>query len=169
MSAPTPPRHCASNIPGGELAAGQEGGSAPLPPFAHVPGATPRHPDGSFASLRATVRPGMAEAELAASPAFRAGLAWLHRGYFWEAHEVLEPVWMALPPDHPARHLTQALIQLANARLKDRMARPRAAARLRALAAGHLAQARQARGGAILGLDPAEVGAWIAASSQNAR
>jgi predicted metal-dependent hydrolase len=102
----------------------------------------------------------MTEAELAASPAFRAGLAWLHAGFFWEAHEVLEPVWMALP-EGPARQMAQALIQLANARLKGRMGRPRAAARLRALAAGHLAAARRG-GGRVLGLDPADVAAWLA-------
>lgn len=142
--------------------------SAPLPPFAHIPGANARHPEGAFAALRATARPGMTEADLAASPAFRAGLAFLRAGYFWESHEVLEPVWLALPPNHPARQMAQALIQLANARLKDRMGRPRAAARLRALAAAHLAEAQSRREGAILGLDPADVAEWIAAPPENA-
>jgi predicted metal-dependent hydrolase len=109
----------------------------------------------------------MTEAELAASPALRAGIAFLHAGFFWESHEVLEPVWMALP-EGPARQMAQALIQLANARLKDRMGRPRAAARLRALAAGHLAQARQG-GDRALGLDPAEVAGWIVESPENAK
>lgn len=142
--------------------------SAPLPPFAHIPGANSRHAEGTFAALRATARPGMTEADLAASAAFRAGLAYLHAGFFWESHEVLEPVWMALPPNSPARQVAQALIQLANARLKDRMGRPRAAARLRALAAGHLSEARAGREGAILGLDPAEVSGWIAAYPDSA-
>jgi predicted metal-dependent hydrolase len=109
----------------------------------------------------------MTEAELAASPALRAGIAFLHAGFFWESHEVLEPVWMALP-EGPARQMAQALIQLANARLKDRMGRPRAAARLRALASGHLAQARQG-GDRALGLDPAEVAGWIVESPENAK
>lgn len=142
--------------------------SEALPPFAHIPGANARHPEGAFAALRATARPGMTEADLAASPAFRAGLAYLHAGFFWESHEVLEPVWMALPPNSPARQMAQALIQLANARLKDRMGRPRAAARLRALAAGHLAEARAGRAGPILGLDPGAVADWIAAGPESA-
>lgn len=139
----------------------------PLTDYAHVPGQNARHPEGTFATLRATARPGMTEADLAACPALQAGLAFLHAGFHWESHEVLEPVWMALP-DGPARQMVQALIQLANARLKDRMGRPRAAARLRALAAGHLAQARQGRG-TVLGLDPAEVAGWIVETPESAK
>ncbi len=132
----------------------------PLPPFAHLPGLTPRHPEGTFAALRATARPGMDEAALAESPAFRAGLWYLSAGFYWEAHEVLEPVWMALP-EGAARELTQALIQLANARLKARMGRLRAAARLRAMAFAHLSRARAVRSGPILGLQPEDVAGWI--------
>ena len=142
-----------------------QAGEAPWPPHPHIPGQTPRHPEGAFEALRATARPGMDEGDLAASPAFRAGLDYLHAGFFWESHEVLEPVWMALPPGHPARHLTQALIQIANARLKDRMGRPQAAARLRGLAFRHLTAARDGRAGPILGLDPDKVQGWISDSA----
>jgi uncharacterized protein len=155
------PPHLAKNTLGGEWPAGPEGGKAPLPPFAHVPGRNARHPEGTFDALRATARAGMDEGALAESAAFRFGLHYLHAGFFWEAHEVLEPVWMACPPNSPARHLAQALIQLANARLKDRMGRPRAADRLRAIARAHLAEARLGRAGAILGLDPAAVADWV--------
>lgn len=105
----------------------------------------------------------MTEDELAASPAMQAGRRFLHAGFGWEAHEVLEPVWMACPPNSPARHMAQALIQIANARLKDRMDQPGAAARLRRIAARHLAEARlgQGGGGLILGLDPAAVADWV--------
>lgn len=137
-----------------------------LPPHAYIPGRTTRHPDGAFETLRATARPGMTEDALAASPAMQAGLHFLHAGFAWEAHEVLEPVWNACPPNSPSRHMAQALIQLANARLKDRMDQPRAAARLRKIAARHLAEARLGRGGAragmILGLEPRDVDGWIA-------
>lgn len=139
-----------------------------LPPYAHVPGANPRHPEGAFAAIRATARAGMAEGELAECWAFRAGLAYLHAGFFWEAHEVWEPVWLACPPKSPARQMAQALIQLANARLKDCMARPQAAARLRALARGHLAEARLGGTERVLGLDPAEVAGWITNRHYNA-
>ena len=136
-----------------------------LPAHAYIPGRTPRHAEGAFDSLRATARPGMTEAELAASPAMASGLRFLHAGFGWEAHEVLEPVWMACPPNSPARQMAQALIQIANARLKDRMEQPAAAARLRRIAARHLAEAQLGQGGAcggvILGLDPSTVADWI--------
>ena len=139
---------------------------ADLPAHRYIPGQTARHPPGAFDDLRATARPGMTEGELAASPAMTAGLRFLHAGFGWEAHEVLEPVWMASPPNSPARHMAQALIQIANARLKDRMDRPRAAARLRALAAVHLAEARQGRPGPILGLKPDQVAGWLSVTDE---
>jgi len=100
------------------------------PSHAYIPGQTPRHPDGSFDLLRATAQPGMSVDALAASPAFKTGLTYLDTGFFWEAHEVFEPVWMALPNPSPERSLVQALIQLANGHLKLRMSRPKAALRL---------------------------------------
>ncbi|MCV2887400.1 DUF309 domain-containing protein [Ruegeria aquimaris] len=78
------------------------------------------------------------EDELAACPAWRAGWQLYGAGYFWEAHEVWEPVWMQLPPNSAARHVVQASIQLANAELKIQMDRPRAARRLCALVREHI-------------------------------
>ncbi|MCG6901176.1 MAG: DUF309 domain-containing protein [Rhodobacter sp.] len=111
-----------------------------LPPYPYVPGATPRHPEGAFDAVRATARAGMDADALAASDAFQTGLRYLQAGYFWEAHEVLEPVWMACAPNSGARAFVQALIQFANARLKARMDRPAAAVRLCDLALAHLAE-----------------------------
>ncbi|MFY0634129.1 MAG: DUF309 domain-containing protein [Vannielia sp.] len=99
------------------------------PEYAYVPGQTPRHPEGAFDALRDTVDP-----EPMQSQALRTGLDWIDAGYFWEAHEVLEPVWLVLP-DGPDRTGIQALIQLANAGLKQRMQRPEAALRLCGIAA----------------------------------
>ena len=63
-------------------------------------------------------------------PAFCYGLA-LHDGcFYWEAHEIWEAVWKAAPMNGRDRIALQALIQLANAGLKRRMKRPRAAERL---------------------------------------
>ena len=80
--------------------------------------------------MRDTVRNGMSAAELARTDAWRAGWQYLETGYFWESHEVWEPVWMALPVGAQERALAQAAIQLANASLKARMGRPRAVSRL---------------------------------------
>lgn len=109
-----------------------------MPPHAYVPGQTARHPVGAFDALRASVVPRMTEADLAATVAMLAGRAYREAGYFWEAHELLEPVWMACPPNSEARSLVQGLIQLANAQLKVRMGKPRAAQRLYLIALDHL-------------------------------
>jgi len=80
------------------------------PTHAHIPGRTPRHPEGAFDAIRDSVRAGTDIQSLAASQAFRIGLDWLDTGYCWEAHEVLEPVWMACPDGGAERALVQALI-----------------------------------------------------------
>lgn len=110
------------------------------PTHAYVPGRTPRHPEDAFDILRATARAGDTPEMLARSAAFRAGLHYLDTGFYWEAHEVLEPVWMALPRCSAERAFVQALIQLANGRLKLVMERPKAALRLALIARDHLGE-----------------------------
>lgn len=100
------------------------------PDVAYVPGRTPRPPDGYYDSIRDTALPGMSLDALAQSAAMLHGYAYIEAGFFWEAHEVLEPVWMALPQGSAERDLVQGLIQTANGLLKLRMERPRAARRL---------------------------------------
>ena len=104
------------------------------PTHAYVPGLTPRHPEGTFDSIRGTAKLGMSTQDLAQCAAFRIGLRYIEEGFFWEAHELLEPVWMALPEPSPERRLVQGLIQIANGFLKRRMGRPKAARRLAAIA-----------------------------------
>ncbi|MDE4173767.1 DUF309 domain-containing protein [Phaeobacter sp. PT47_59] len=110
----------------------------PDPPHAHVPGQTPRHPEGTFAALCNTVQAQQPPGAVFASDAWRAGLQFLETGYFWEAHEVWEAVWMALPEGTEARRLVQGMIQLANAELKQVMQRPKASLRLCEIALTHL-------------------------------
>lgn len=124
-----------------------------LPPAPYRPGQTPRPSEGQFDALIAAHD----AADPAGSPLFKAGFTAFDAGYFWEAHELWEPVWMALPPQSPERHLLQALIQLANAALKSAMGQDRAAARI-------LMRARSARDAAflsgvdaVLGITPAQV------------
>lgn len=81
------------------------------------------------------------------------GLDLAETGYFWEAHEVLEAVWLNAPPNSPERKQVQAVIQLANAALKSSMGRPNAAQRLCAMARALSAEAA----GAGLGQEPAGV------------
>ncbi|GKY88043.1 DUF309 domain-containing protein [Sinisalibacter aestuarii] len=85
----------------------------------HIPGKTPRP--------TAPVRPGLDE-----------GRALYAKGFFWEAHEAWEPVWLAAAPNSRERAFLQGIIQLANARLKLAMGRHEAAARIVARAGEHL-------------------------------
>lgn len=103
---------------------------ADVPSHAYIPGLNARHPEGAFDHIRDTAQAGMTVQELSTSDAFQCGLSYLETGYFWEAHEVLEPVWMVLPEGSDERQVLQALIQLANAQLKIKMDRPKAAKRL---------------------------------------
>ena len=91
----------------------------------------------------------LAEA-VAAAPARTDPLAWAENrawlygralydaSFFWEAHEVWEPVWQRTQPNSEARSLIACLIHLANACLKLEMMRPKAAQRLSGLARGEL-------------------------------
>jgi hypothetical protein len=105
------------------------------PAVAYVPGKTARPAEGAFDTIRETALAGMSPLDLAQSEAMRHGYAYLEAGYFWEAHEVLEAVWIALPQGSPERRFVQGVIQVANGRLKVRMDRPNAAKRLHAMAA----------------------------------
>jgi hypothetical protein len=92
-------------------------------------------------------------------PELEEGLALYRAGFFWEAHEAWEPLWLAALPNSRERALLQGLIQLANGWLKQRLGRARAALRIAALAEAHLARAGQ---GAVLGLDSVWVQAELA-------
>lgn len=116
----------------------------PDPPHAHIPGKTPRHPEGTFDALCETARPEQPCGAVFASDAWRAGLQFLETKYFWEAHEVWEAVWMALPEGSEEKRLVQGMIQLANAELKHRMQRPRAVMRLCDICLRHLHDLPQA-------------------------
>ena len=97
----------------------------------------------------------MGPEELARTLAWYAGWEFIEQGFNWEAHEVLEPVWMALPDGSDERLFTQALIQLANAALKRMMGRENAVQRLCGIVEGHLAACGdQSR---IMGLEVGEV------------
>lgn len=100
------------------------------PDHVYIPGQTERHKEDAFSALCASVDPAMSVDELAQSEAFKHGLLYLEYGYYWEAHEVLEPVWMVLNHKSEERCFVQALIQIANAHLKNLMDREKAVQRL---------------------------------------
>lgn len=102
----------------------------PLPARPFVPGRGPRPEEGLFIAI-ADRAPGRTDtASWQANEAWLYGFRLYEEGFFWEAHEVWEPVWMGSAPNSAERHLAQGLIQLANACLKLNMGRKRAALRL---------------------------------------
>ncbi|MGP6088981.1 DUF309 domain-containing protein [Antarctobacter jejuensis] len=112
-----------------------------LPDQPYLPGLTARPAEEDFDGLKGVSAP------LKDCPAWQAGRRFFDAGYYWEAHEVWEAVWMAAPANSAERHLVQGMIQLANAGLKRRMGRTRAAERLDDMAGVILSEA-VARGGA---------------------
>lgn len=126
-----------------------------MPPHTYVPGQNARHPEDWFDAIKASVTADIPAAALGQTAAWQAGREYFDAGYFWECHEVLEAVWMRCPDPSPERAVTQALIQLANARLKLRMGKPRATLRLCNLVDGHLAQCAGRE--MILGVDVQEI------------
>lgn len=124
----------------------------PLPAHKHIPGQNARHPEDAFDWIRDQAA---AESENAA---WKYGLHLFHHGFYWEAHEVLEPVWMAAAPNSAEKAMAQAVIQLANAALKRNMGKPKAAVRLAGMVEALASEA--ARGGeVVLGVEVASISA----------
>lgn len=128
-----------------------------LPPVPHLPGHTPRPPDTLFDPLKVGLSPDLSPAALVGSDAFRAGLRAFEARYYWEAHELWEAVWICLPPAGPDRLLLRGLIQLANAGLKMRIGRVRAALRILDLADTALAEAARRAGDGAMELPSARL------------
>jgi len=103
----------------------------PLPQWANVPGET-AEAEADLDTLwqaMALVPSRFQDFVPARHPALRYGIALNDAGYFREAQEVLEAVWAAAPQGGRERILLRACIQVANANLKLRTQKPRAAAR----------------------------------------
>jgi len=115
-------------------------GNLPLPRWAYVPGESEKSSADyeTLAQITILVPPRFGGYVPARHPALRYGLTLNDRGYFWEAQEILEAVWAAAPQGGRERILLRACIQIANANLRLRMLKPRAAARLLGEALGEL-------------------------------
>ncbi len=61
---------------------------------------------------------------------WRYGLDLFDHGYLWEAHEVLEQMWKALPVRSPERDLAQAIILAAASLLRAHLGDDRSASAL---------------------------------------
>lgn len=129
----------------------------PLPPRRHVPGRNVRPDEAFFAAVKAAAPALTRSDDAAGNPAWLYGLRLFNAGYYWEAHEVLEVVWMNAAPNSRERHLVQGVIHLANALLKAEMGRANACRRLAGLARLAFAEAFPSGAGRLMALDGAEV------------
>ena len=80
-----------------------------LPPYTYIPGRSPHpisdpagHSYGARADSQASIRDG-----------FEHGLKLFNHGYYWEAHEAWEGVWIALGRTGPQADFLKGLIKLA--------------------------------------------------------
>ncbi|MFT6558500.1 DUF309 domain-containing protein [Sneathiella sp.] len=77
------------------------------------------------------------------------GCVFFEAGYYWEAHEVWESVWLECQPNSAEKFFLQAMIQLTNAKLKKDLGRFAAAVRLGELSRALLEQAFSGKGESI--------------------
>ena len=108
----------------------------PLPARAHVPGSGSA-PDLAPLELAKSLAPPETRSDhWQDNAAYLYGHRLLEAGFYWEAHEVWEAVWMNCRPNSTEKVLLQALIQQANARLKRNMGKVNAAGRLDSMVDG---------------------------------
>lgn len=133
-----------------------------LPAERYVPGHG-RAPDHAFfAAIKAKCPPRVSDINWRSAPPYLFGFDLYAAGFFWEAHEVWEPVWTACAPNSRERALMAGLIQLANGCLKLVMHRPKAALRLLGEASGQVGEAGWPAG-RVMGLSPIALQQEIAA------
>jgi len=114
----------------------------PLPAYAFLPGTDPHptaDPRGHSYRRPPPEHPWRPPAGWADCTAYLYGCDLFNRGYFWEAHEAWESLWMGCRRDSTQARYLQGLIQAANSLLKYRMGRRRAVERLRMEVLRHLA------------------------------
>lgn len=118
------------------------------PPHPYVPGKSKRHPQHLFEFLKADVDNLKVE-ELPDTCAWQYAEIFYQEGYFWEAHELLETVWLTCPPNSAEKIYVQGKIQSANAKLKQCMGQHKAAAKLLKDVEALFAEARQRSNGVL--------------------
>lgn len=126
-----------------------------FPPYAYVPGLRPhpRHLRGDAEEQPedpppAPLDPGAWRDSLA----YLRGIELFEHGYYWEAHEAWEGLWIAAGREGPVAELLQGLILLAAAGVKVRQGRGAGAAKLGARAQRCFERVRQRHGAELAGL-----------------
>ena len=94
-----------------------------LPPHAYIPGQTQRHQEEQFDEIISSIPRDIDFETLQTLSAFHIALNFMQHGFHWEAHEILEAIWMNTAQNSIERLFTQCVIHLANANLKHVMKR----------------------------------------------
>lgn len=105
-------------------------GDYPLPAHAHIPGSGSEPDMAPLQRVKRTCPKRIDPEAWSDIVAYRYGWSLFNAGFFWEAHEIWEAVWLACAPNSRERDLLRALIQIANGRLKRTMKKDMASARL---------------------------------------
>ena len=95
----------------------------PFPPYAYVPGRHPHpgtNPDGHRFGKPREIVPPPSEATLKSNPHFQLGVDLFNHGYYWEAHEIWEELWVASGRAGQLADFFKGLIKLAAAGVKAR-------------------------------------------------
>ena len=105
----------------------------PFPEYRYTPGISP-HPitDPRGHSYNDDAAPNDTNTSSDPESLFLFGIDLHNAGYWWEAHEAWETVWLKMTPNTSVHHGLRGMIQAANAHLKLHQGKARAAARLRA-------------------------------------
>jgi predicted metal-dependent hydrolase len=123
-----------------------------LPTRRHIPGSGSTPDRVALEPAKAQTPDRVCDRNWREVPAYLFGIELYAAGYFWEAHEVWEPVWMASAPNSRERLLLAGLIQLANACLKLEMGRHKAALRLVEECLRHLRACARPAAGPLMGI-----------------
>lgn len=131
-------------------------GTRALPPYRHVPGKTPhptRHPDGHRFKTPPETLDSFDPKRWRTSEAYLFGIDLFNSGYYWEAHEVWEGLWVACGRRGPAAMVLKALIGLAAAGVKASVGNRRGVAAHARRAAGLFGKAAAVQVQRCMGFD----------------
>jgi uncharacterized protein len=99
----------------------------PFPPYSYVPGQFPHphsDPRGHSHGLTHERPPALDARVWQTSRAYLRGVDLFNHGFYWEAHEAWEELWLACGRHGPAAMFLKALIKLAAAGVKLREGQP---------------------------------------------
>ena len=128
-----------------------------LPEEKHLPGVNARPNDGFLHAIAQQAHEQTSDDRATANVPWLYGIRLINEGFYWEAHEVLEAVWMKALPNSRERFLVQCLIHISNARLKLALKQEHAATRLQGLAVYAAERALSGYQGHLMGLDSSKV------------